>query len=64
VHFEIVAPFVAVGNRTEITMRSIFPSAEAKEFVVKTDGAIEGGKQTLGRLAASAEAKKPGTPHL
>lgn len=56
VSFEIVTTFVAVGNKTEITMRSIFPSAAAKDFVVKTYGAIEGGKQTLGRLAAFAEA--------
>ncbi len=30
-------------------MRSVFPSAEAREKVIKS-GTIEGGKQTLARL--------------
>ncbi len=32
-------------------MRSTFPTKEARDFVVKEFGAIEGGKQTLARLA-------------
>ncbi len=32
-------------------MTSVFPTKEALEMVVKEYGAIEGGKQTLGRLA-------------
>ena len=32
-------------------MRSTFPSKEALEFVVRTYGAIEGGKKTFERLA-------------
>jgi uncharacterized protein YndB with AHSA1/START domain len=37
--------------RTRVTMRSIFPSAKARDHVVREYGAIEGGKQTLARLA-------------
>ena len=44
--FETVA-----GGRTRLTGRMVFPSAEARDFVVKEFGAIEGGKQTLERLS-------------
>ncbi len=36
-------------------MRMLFPSAEARDHVVKAYGAIEGAKQTLGRLAELLE---------
>lgn len=39
------------GNRTRLTMRGVFPSAAERDRVVREYGAIEGGKQTLGRLA-------------
>lgn len=55
VQFQAVITFEAQGDRTLVTMRSIFPSAAALEHVVKEYGAIEGGKQTLGRLAEYAE---------
>ncbi len=42
--------FEALGNRTRVTIHMKFPSAEDREAVVKAYGAIEGGKQTLGRL--------------
>ena len=38
------------GGKTRLTGRSVFPTAEARDFVVKTYGAIEGGNQTLARL--------------
>ena len=49
-----------VGGRTKVTGRMVFPSAEERNKVVKEFGAIEGGKQTLGRLAAYLE---PGELH-
>jgi uncharacterized protein YndB with AHSA1/START domain len=39
------------SNKTKLTMRLVFPSADARDFVAKEFGAIEGGKQTLGRLS-------------
>ncbi len=39
------------GEQTQLTMRQVFPSAEMREHVVKTYGAIEGAKQHLGRLS-------------
>jgi uncharacterized protein YndB with AHSA1/START domain len=39
------------ANKTKLTIHMVFPTAEARDFVVKEYGAIEGGKQTLGRLA-------------
>jgi uncharacterized protein YndB with AHSA1/START domain len=44
--------FVERGAATEITMRAVFPTKERRAFVVERFGAIEGGKQTLARLAA------------
>jgi uncharacterized protein YndB with AHSA1/START domain len=38
-------------KKTRLTMRGLFPSAAARDLVVKEFGAIEGGKQTLERLA-------------
>ncbi len=39
------------GNKTRLTGRLVFPSAEARDFVVREFGAIEGGKQTLERAS-------------
>ncbi|MEZ5941886.1 MAG: SRPBCC family protein [Planctomycetaceae bacterium] len=47
VHFECVGND---GRDTKVTMRSIFPSAEARDFVVTDHGAVEGGKQHLANL--------------
>lgn len=52
VGFSSTITFKAVGNKTEITMRSVFPSVEMRERVVKEFRAIEGGQQTLSRLDA------------
>jgi uncharacterized protein YndB with AHSA1/START domain len=41
---------VVEDGKTRVTIRMVFPSAEARDFVVKEYGAIEGGKQTLERL--------------
>ena len=61
--FEATWTFEALpGNRTRLTMRSVFPSAAARDRVVKEYGAIEGGKQTLGRLAAHLAARNAGAP--
>jgi uncharacterized protein YndB with AHSA1/START domain len=38
-------------NRTRLTIRHVFPSAEMREHVVREYGAVEGGRQTLARLA-------------
>ncbi len=38
-------------NKTRLTGRLVFPSAEARDFVVKEFGAVEGGKQTLERAS-------------
>lgn len=38
------------GGKTRLTMRSLFQSKAALEYVVKEYGAIEGAKQTLNRL--------------
>ncbi|HEY4417667.1 MAG TPA: SRPBCC family protein [Verrucomicrobiae bacterium] len=51
VHFIATWTFETVAdNKTKLTLRSVFPSAAARDFVVKEFGAIEGGKQTLERL--------------
>ncbi|MFN0197659.1 MAG: SRPBCC domain-containing protein [Planctomycetaceae bacterium] len=38
------------GRQTIVTLKSIFPSAKARDYVIQTYNAIEGGKQTLARL--------------
>jgi uncharacterized protein YndB with AHSA1/START domain len=49
--FESILTFEARGETTEVVMRTIFPTAELRDQAVKEYHAIEGGQQTLGRLA-------------
>ncbi len=49
--FEMTATFEDDGDKTRITMRMVFASAEARAENVREYGSIEGGKQTLERLA-------------
>ena len=48
--FDVTVTFEDLGGKTHITMRSLFPSAAARDKVVKEFKAIEGGYQTLERL--------------
>lgn len=56
--FEVLVTFAAAGEgRTLLTMRSTFPSVEARNAVMKF-GAVELGKQTVEKLAAYVEPRK------
>jgi uncharacterized protein YndB with AHSA1/START domain len=51
IRFQATWTFDAVTpKRTRVTIHMIFPTAEERNFVAREFGAIEGGKQTLGRL--------------
>jgi uncharacterized protein YndB with AHSA1/START domain len=50
-HFEATWTFEAVGKQTRVTLHQLYPTAADRDMIVKTYGAIEGGKQTLARLA-------------
>jgi len=52
VHFRSTVTFKDLGGRTEITMRLVFDTAAMREVAAVKYGAIEGGRQTLSRLAA------------
>jgi len=54
--FLTTVTFVDVNGKTEVTMRSQFASKAERDRVVDEFGAIEGGKQTLARLAEYLEA--------
>jgi hypothetical protein len=43
--------FEALRERTRLTIRTAFPTAEARDRIVKEYAPVEGGKQTLARLA-------------
>lgn len=43
--------FKDVGGKTELSIRHVFDTAAQRDVVVKEYGAIEGGKQTMARLA-------------
>jgi uncharacterized protein YndB with AHSA1/START domain len=49
--FEATWTFEAQGSKTLLTGRMVFPSADVRDFVAREYGAIEGGRQTLSRLA-------------
>jgi uncharacterized protein YndB with AHSA1/START domain len=50
--FEAVITFEAEGAATRIEMRTRFPSKALRDEAVETYHAVEGGQQTLGKLAA------------
>ena len=53
--FEVLVTFAPLGaGRTLLTMRSTFPSIEARDAVMKF-GAVELGKQSVEKLAAYVE---------
>lgn len=63
VNFETTATFTDEGEgRTRITMRSTFASPNARKFVAEHYGAIEGGRQTLGRLGRYVRTLRGGAP--
>ena len=49
--FVATVRFADEGGKTRVSMTSTFPTAEAMQHIIKTYGAVEGGKQHLGRLA-------------
>ncbi len=51
VQFQTTVTFEDIGGKTKLTMRAHFPLAAERDRVVKEYGAVEGGKQTIGRLA-------------
>jgi uncharacterized protein YndB with AHSA1/START domain len=52
VHFHTVVTFDALDdNKTRVTMRAIFATVDERNQTAEEYGAIEGGKQTLDRLA-------------
>lgn len=51
-HFTSTITFKAVGDKTEITMRSVFGTAAMRKQAVEEFKAVEGGNQTLSRLEA------------
>ena len=50
VSFHVTVIFTAEGGKTRLDMRSVFPSAKARDYVVESYGAVEGMHQTLARL--------------
>jgi uncharacterized protein YndB with AHSA1/START domain len=57
VRFHVTVTFQAQGRNTLLTMRSLFATAQEREDVVTKYGALEGGKQTLERLAEFVQQK-------
>ncbi len=50
VNFQVTVTFEEQDGKTKVDMRMVFPSANARDYVIKTYGAVEGLDQTLGRL--------------
>ncbi|HEV2028845.1 MAG TPA: SRPBCC family protein [Candidatus Dormibacteraeota bacterium] len=50
--FASTVTLVELGTATEVTMRAVFKTKEQCDEVIERYGAVEGGKQHLGRLAA------------
>lgn len=50
--FEAVVTFESRHGGTFLTLRTTFPTAQERDYVVETHGAIEGAKNTLERFEA------------
>ena len=50
VSFHVTVTFTAVGNKTELKMVSLFPSAAELKRVNDVYGAVEGARETIQRL--------------
>ena len=48
---QTIVTFADRGGKTELTLRLVFDSNEVRDTIIKTYGALEGGKQTVNRLA-------------
>jgi uncharacterized protein YndB with AHSA1/START domain len=48
--FNVVVTFEKEGSKTRLTLRTIFPTKEARDFAIKEIHAIEGGNQTISRF--------------
>ena len=48
--FRVTVTFEDLGSKTRLTMRSVFPTAAERDYVVKNYKAIEGRNQTLDRF--------------
>lgn len=51
INFRTTVTFERMGETTKLTMRMVFPTPEERERVAKEYGAVEGGLQTVNRLA-------------
>jgi uncharacterized protein YndB with AHSA1/START domain len=49
--FQSTVVFAVEGEQTRVTIKQVFPTAEARNEVVEKYGAIKGGQQHLARLA-------------
>jgi uncharacterized protein YndB with AHSA1/START domain len=59
-HFDTVMTFEDEGAGTRLTIRMMFATAEARDYNVRTYGAIEGGEQMFDRLTAILQEKQAG----
>lgn len=50
--FQMNVTFEKQGSKTNLTMRMLFESATERNNTIEKFGAVEGARQTLGRLAA------------
>jgi uncharacterized protein YndB with AHSA1/START domain len=50
--FHVTLTLADEAGKTRLTMRSRFPTVEARDQVIREFGALEGGRQHLGNLAA------------
>ncbi len=55
IQLKMIWTFEDQEGKTKVTIRQVYPTTEARDHAANTYGAIEGGKQTLERLAEYLE---------
>lgn len=60
VQFTATWRFEELGNKTQVTIHQVFPSAEVREKIIKEFNAVEGGNQTLDRYSKQVSQSSSG----
>ena len=58
-YFKVWITFAEEAGKTRLTLRSLFETAAARDYVVREHKAIDGGNQTLDRFEAHVAALRP-----
>src|SRR5690606_26842024 len=61
IEFDSQIIFESIGDKTKLTLRTVFPTTEARDRVERENGAVQGGIEHVARLAEHLAAEVGGS---